>query len=217
MKQLIKHLKYIKKPVIAAMIFAVLSQVSNLTLPVLMSSIINNGIANSDLDYVKNAGIIMMIISGVSVVISVMNSYFSSRTATLFSKLLRKRLFTKVESLSKSDVEKIGTPSLITRCTNDVRIMQDFVLQCLRMIISAPIMLFGGVVMSFILNPRLAGIIFALIPIIGVIVAIVIKTVIPMFRIRQKQLDGINRFIRQKLSVIRVCITAHRNCFAVIC
>lgn len=204
MFKLFKGLKEIKGTVILAAVFAVLAQAGSLILPLFMSAIINNGIANSDLDYVKNAGIIMMIISGVSVVISVMNSYFSSRTATLFSKLLRKRLFTKVESLSKSDVEKIGTPSLITRCTNDVRIMQDFVLQCLRMIISAPIMLFGGVVMSFILNPRLAGIIFALIPIIGVIVAIVIKTVIPMFRIRQKQLDGINRFIRQKLSGIRV-------------
>lgn len=204
MFRLFKDLKEIKSTVILAAIFAVLAQAGSLILPLFMSAIINNGIANSDLDYVKNAGIIMMIISGVSVVISVMNSYFSSRTATLFSKLLRKKLFVKVESLSKSDVEKIGTPSLITRCTNDVRIMQDFVLQCLRMIISAPIMLFGGVVMSFILNPRLAGIIFALIPIIGVIVAIVIKTVIPMFRIRQKQLDGINRFIRQKLSGIRV-------------
>lgn len=204
MFKLFKGLKEIKGTVILAAVFAVLAQAGSLILPLFMSAIINNGIANSDLDYVKNAGIIMMIISGVSVAISVMNSYFSSRTATLFSKLLRKRLFTKVESLSKSDVEKIGTPSLITRCTNDVRIMQDFVLQCLRMIISAPIMLFGGVVMSFILNPRLAGIIFALIPIIGVIVAIVIKTVIPMFRIRQKQLDGINRFIRQKLSGIRV-------------
>lgn len=204
MFRLFKDLKEIKSTVILAAIFAVLAQAGSLILPLFMSAIINNGIANSDLDYVKNAGIIMMIISGVSVVISVMNSYFSSRTATLFSKLLRKKLFVKVESLSKSDVEKIGTPSLITRCTNDVRIMQDFVLQCLRMIISAPIMLFGGVVMSFVLNPRLAGIIFALIPIIGVIVAIVIKTVIPMFRIRQKQLDGINRFIRQKLSGIRV-------------
>ena len=204
MFKLFKGLKEIKGTVILAAVFAVLAQAGSLILPLFMSAIINNGIANSDLDYVKNAGIIMMIISGVSVVISVMNSYFSSRTATLFSKLLRKRLFIKVESLSKSDVEKIGTPSLITRCTNDVRIMQDFVLQCLRMIISAPIMLFGGVVMSFILNPRLAGIIFALIPIIGVIVAIVIKTVIPMFRIRQKQLDGINRFIREKLSGIRV-------------
>ena len=204
MFRLFKDLKEIKGTVILAAIFAVLAQAGSLILPLFMSAIINNGIANSDLDYVKNAGIIMMIISGVSVVISVMNSYFSSRTATLFSKLLRKKLFVKVESLSKSDVEKIGTPSLITRCTNDVRIMQDFVLQCLRMIISAPIMLFGGVVMSFVLNPRLAGIIFALIPIIGVIVAIVIKTVIPMFRIRQKQLDGINRFIRQKLSGIRV-------------
>ena len=84
MFKLFKGLKEIKGTVILAAVFAVLAQAGSLILPLFMSAIINNGIANSDLDYVKNAGIIMMIISGVSVVISVMNSYFSSRTATLF-------------------------------------------------------------------------------------------------------------------------------------
>ncbi len=204
MKQLLKHLKYIKKPVIAAMIFAVLSQISNLTLPVLMSSIINNGIANSDLDYIKKVGLIMMGISALGVMIAVCNSYFSSKTSALYGKLLRREIFLKVEDLSQRDIDKIGTPSLITRCTNDVRVIQDFVLTSLRMIISVPIMLVGGVVMAFILNPKLATVIFAVIPIIGVIAALVIKFVIPLFRKRQKLVDSVNRFIREKLSGIRV-------------
>lgn len=204
MKQLLKHLKYIKKPVFAAMIFAVLSQVSNLTLPMLMSSIINNGIANSDIDYVKRVGLIMMGISALGVVIAVYNSYFSSKTSALYGKLLRREIFLKVEDLSQRDIDKIGTPSLITRCTNDVRVIQDFVLTSLRMIISVPIMLVGGVIMAFILNPKLATVIFAVIPIIGVIAALVIKFVIPLFRKRQKLIDSVNRFIREKLSGIRV-------------
>lgn len=204
MKQLLKHLKYIKGPVIAAMIFAVLSQVSNLTLPMLMSSIINNGIANSDLDYIKKVGLIMMAVSAVGVLIAVCNSYFSSKTSALYGKLLRREIFLKVEALSQRDIDKIGTPSLITRCTNDVRVIQDFVLTGLRMIISVPIMLVGGVIMSFILNPGLATIIFAVIPVIGVIAALVIRFVIPIFKKRQKLVDSVNRFIREKLSGIRV-------------
>ena len=201
---ILKRLKEIKGTALLATLFAILAQAGSLILPLFMSDIINNGIMNGDIDYIKKTGMIMMAISAVSVVISVFNSFFSSKTASLFSKSLRRSLFLKVETLSKGDIEKIGTPSLITRCTNDVRIVQDFVLQGLRMIISAPIMLVGGVIMTFVLNARLAMIIFALIPLIGIIAAIVIKTVIPMFRKRQKMLDGINRFIREKLSGIRV-------------
>lgn len=204
MIRLLKRLKEIKGTAILSTLFAILAQAGGLVLPLLMSDIINNGIMNGDVDYIKRMGIIMMLISAVSVVISIFNSFFSSKTASLFSKSLRKSLFVKVETLAKGDIEKIGTPSLITRCTNDVRIVQDFVLQGLRMIISAPIMLVGGVVMTFILNARLALIIFALIPLIAIIAGVVIKTVIPMFRKRQKMLDGINRFIREKLSGIRV-------------
>lgn len=211
MKQLLKHLKYIKKPVIAAMIFAVLSQISNLTLPLLMSSIINNGIANSDIDYIKKVGLVMMGVSGLGVVIAVFNSYYSSKTSALYGKLLRREIFLKVESLSQRDIDKIGTPSLITRCTNDVRVIQDFVLTSLRMIISVPIMLVGGVVMSFILNPKLATIIFAVIPIIAVIASLVIKYVIPIFRKRQKLVDSVNRFVREKLSGIRVIRAFNRS------
>lgn len=211
MKQLFKHLKYLKKPVIAAMIFAVLSQASNLILPVMMSSIINNGIANSDIDYIKKIGLIMMGVSALGVLIAIANSYASSMTSALYGKLLRREIFLKVESLSQRDVDKIGTPSLITRCTNDVRVIQDFVLTALRMIISVPIMLMGGVIMSFILNPKLATIIFAVIPIIAVIAALVIKFVIPLFRKRQKLVDSVNRFIREKLSGIRVIRAFNRT------
>lgn len=211
MIRLLKHLKYLKKPAIAAMIFVVLSQGSSLILPLLMSSIINNGIANEDMQYIKQVGIIMMAVSAVGVIISILNSYFSSKTATAYGKLLRREIFLKVEDLSQSDIDKIGTPSLITRCTNDVKVMQDFVLQGLRMIISAPIMLIGGVIMAFFLNAKLATIIFAVIPIIGVIVAIVLKFVLPIFKKRQKLVDGVNRFIREKLTGIRVIRAFNRS------
>ncbi len=204
MIRLFSYLKQIKKPAIAAMIFVVLSQVSNLSLPLLMSEIINNGIANGDVPYITKVGIIMMCLSAFGVGVNVLNSYFSSKTSSAYGKLLRRELFLKVESLSQTDIDVIGTPSLITRCTNDVKVIQDFILTCLRMIISVPIMLIGGVVMAFILNAKLATVIFAVIPVIAIIAAIVIKTAIPIFRKRQKLIDNVNSFMREKINGIRV-------------
>ncbi len=211
MIKLLKHIKHIKGSAIAAMIFVVLSQGGSLVLPLLMSNIINVGIANTDIEYIKKTGLIMMGVSALAVLIACLNSYFSGKTAAAYGKMLRREIFTKVESLSQSDIDRIGTPSLITRCINDVNVMQDFVLQGLRMIISAPIMLIGGVFMAFFLNPGLATIIFAVIPIIGIIVAIVMKYVLPLFKIRQKLVDGVNRFIREKLSGIRVIRAFNRS------
>ena len=204
MVRLLGYLKTIKKPVIAAMIFAVVSQLGSLVLPLMMSSIINNGIANGNIDYIKEMGIYMMLVSAFAVIIASFNSYYSSKTATAYGKILRRKLFLKVESLSQSDIDIVGTPSLITRCTNDVKVLQDFVLMGLRMIISAPVMLVGGVIMAFTMNPKLASVIFGVLPIIAVIVVIVLKVVMPIFRRRQKLVDSINRFVREKLTGIRV-------------
>lgn len=209
--RLLKYLKTMKGSTLAAMFFVVISQAGSLILPVLMSMIVNNGIANEDMDYISKIGTVMMCVSAVAVVIAGFNSYFSSLTAANYGKLLRRDLFLKVESLSQKDIEKIGTPSLITRCTNDVKVFQDFVLQCLRIIISAPIMLVGGIVMAFIMNPTLSLIIFAVVPVIAIIVLIVLKTVMPLFRRRQKLLDSINRFIREKLTGTRVIRAFNRS------
>lgn len=211
MIRLLSYLKTIKKPVIAAMIFAVISQLGSLVLPLMMSSIINEGIANGDIDYIKNMGLGMMGVSALAVIIACFNSYYSSKTATFYGKILRRELFLKVEGLSQRDIDVVGTPSLITRCTNDVKVLQDFVLMGLRMIISAPIMLVGGVIMAFVMNPGLASIIFGVLPIIAVVVVIVIKVVMPLFRRRQKLIDSINRFIREKLSGIRVIRAFNRT------
>ncbi len=204
MIRLIKYLKQIKKSAVAAMIFVVISQLSTLSLPLLMSQIINNGIANSDIPYIIKVGIIMMCVSAFGVGVSVLNSYFSSKTSAAYGKVLRREIFLKVESLSQTDIDLIGTPSLITRCTNDVKVIQDFVLTGLRMIISVPIMLVGGVIMAFFLNAKLAMIIFAVIPVIAIIAFIVIKTVMPIFKKRQKLIDGVNSFMREKINGIRV-------------
>ena len=200
----LKNLKPIAGTVVLAIVFVVFVQALSLTLPLLMSLIINNGISAGDIGYIKRTGLVMAGVSALNILVSVLSSYFTSKTAAGYGKIMREKLFLKVESLSHSDIEHIGTPSLITRCTNDVKVLQDFLLQGMRMILAAPVMLVGGTTMAFILNARLAMIIFAIIPIIAVICFIVVKIVMPLFKKRQKLTDEVNSFLREKLSGIRV-------------
>lgn len=202
--KLLKRLEPIRGRAAAAVIFVVLTQLTGLLLPLMLSVIINNGIGNGDMDYIVSKGMLMIGLCAANVVFAVLNNYYSTSTSMGFGKILRKDIFNKVESLSQIDTDKIGTASLITRCTNDVKVLQDFILQTLRMIIAVPIMLVGGTVMAFILNAKLAAIIFMIMPIIAVICAVVIKVVMPIFKKRQKMTDELNRFLRQKLSGIRV-------------
>ena len=190
--------------VVLAILFVVLVQAMSLALPLLMSMIINNGISAGDMEYIKKTGFLMAGVSALNILVSVLSSYFTSKTAAGYGRIMREKIFLKVESLSHSDIEHIGTPSLITRCTNDVKVLQDFLLQGMRMILAAPIMLVGGTTMAFILNAKLAMIIFAIIPIIAVICFVVVKIVMPLFKKRQKLTDEVNSFLREKLSGIRV-------------
>lgn len=190
--------------VVLAILFVVLVQAMSLALPLLMSMIINNGISAGDMEYIKKTGLVMAGVSALNILVSVLSSYFTSKTAAGYGRIMREKIFLKVESLSHSDIEHIGTPSLITRCTNDVKVLQDFLLQGMRMILAAPIMLVGGTTMAFILNAKLAMIIFAIIPIIAVICFVVVKIVMPLFKKRQKLTDEVNSFLREKLSGIRV-------------
>lgn len=200
----LKHLRPIAGTVALSVLFVVFVQALSLALPLLMSLIINNGIAAGDIEYIKKTGLVMAAVSALNILVSVLSSYFTSKTSAAYGKIMREKIFLKVESLSHSDIEHIGTPSLITRCTNDVKVLQDFLLQGMRMILAAPVMLVGGTVMAFILNAKLAMIIFAIIPIIALLCFVVVKIVMPLFKKRQKLTDEVNSFLREKLSGIRV-------------
>ena len=204
MKKVLRFLGRIKKDTAFAMLLVVLNQLLGLVLPLMMSMIINNGISNGDLDYIKRVGFYMILVAAATVGVASLSSYFTSKAATGYGRILREEIFLKVETLSQSDIDRIGTPSLITRCTNDVKVMQDFMLQMLRMIISTPVMLLGGTVMAVFLNAKLALVIFAVLPVIALVAFLVFKLVLPLFRKRQRMVDGLNRFLREKLSGIRV-------------
>ena len=219
LKKVLSYLKPIKGTAVLAMILVVFAQAATLCFPLLMSRIINVGIQNGDRDYINKIGLVMVGVALLGLVISSLSSYFSSKTSTAYGKILREKIFLKVESLSQSDIDKIGTPSLITRCTGDVQVMQDFVFQLIDIIIYSPILIIGGTVMAFFLNAKLALIIFAVVPVIALLALVVVKLVMPLFKKKQKLTDEVNRFLREKLSGIRVIRAFNRTktedeCFA---
>ncbi len=213
MIRILGFLKPIKKYVFISVLVMLLSQGMALLLPALMSLIVNNGIGNLDMDYIRKMGGLMFIGAVLGLVFSILNAYFTSKLSSSYGKILREKVFMKVESLSQCDVDKIGTASLITRSTNDVKQLQDFILICVRMILAAPVMLIGGTVMALIMNARLAMYIFAVLPIIAGLAAIVLKLVNPLFKKRQKLTDRLNHLIREKLSGIRVIRAFNRTAY----
>lgn len=213
LKKVLKYLKPIRGAAVLSMILVLLAQGMTLALPMLMSQIINVGIQNADVDYIKRVGIIMIGVSALGLSISALSSYYSAKVSAVYGKILRGKIFFKVESLAQSDVDKIGTPSLITRCTSDVQVMQDFILQSIQIIIASPVMLVGGTFMAFFLNAKLAMIIFAIIPVIALLAFAVVKLVMPLFKERQKMTDEVNRFLREKLSGMRVIRAFNRTSY----
>ena len=148
MRKVLKYLKPYRTAAILTVLLVLLHSLSQLILPSMMADIINEGITRGELSYIWRVGTIMLAISAVGVLVSILASACSSKASTGFGRELRRAVFYKVESLSQSDIDNIGTPSLITRSTNDIRQIQDMVLMVLRNVISAPLMMIGGVIMS---------------------------------------------------------------------
>ena len=196
---------------VAALFFSLFNNLMQLILPAMMAMMINTGIDDGRIGLVRLLGGAMAALSAIAIGAAVAGSYYSSKVSACFGLSLRRAIFVKVESLSQCDIDKIGTPSLITRTTNDIRQIQDMVLMMIRIIISAPIVMVGGAVMAFTLNKRLSTVMFIAIPIILVIALFVAKQVMPMFDKAQKKTDRLNLILREKLSGIRVIRAFNRS------
>lgn len=208
MKLVLSYMKKFRVSAIFSIVLTVLNNGMQLLLPAMMSLIINNGIANGEqgggIDYIKSVGTYMIIASFLALVIAGFSSYFSSRASTGFAKELRRAIFTKIESLTDSDIDSISTSSLITRSTNDVRQVENMILTCIRMLMSSLIMLIGGTVMAFSLNKVLAGTLFSVVPVILILAVLIMKKIIPMYDTVQKYTDKLNQVLREKIGGIRV-------------
>ena len=191
-------------PIALVMVLLLIQAIANLYLPALNADIINNGVAKGDTDYILATGGFMLVVTFALMVAAIVGVYFSARIAMGFGRDVRSAIFRKVETFSQVEVNRFGTASLITRNTNDVQQVQHVVLMALNMMISAPILTVGGLIMALRQDVPLSGILLVIIPIMAVLIGVVMSRAIPLFQAMQTKLDRINLVMRETLSGVRV-------------
>ena len=182
----------------------VVQALATLYLPALNGDIINNGVAKGDTTYILQTGMLMLGISAVVVVASIIAVYWGSKTGMSFGRDVRSSIFRKVESFSRAELDTFGTASLITRNTNDVQQVQMVVLLGLNMMIIAPILAVGGIILALRQDVPLSGILIVVLPIMAIIVGTLMYKALPLFQAVQVKVDRVNQVTREALSGIRV-------------
>jgi ATP-binding cassette subfamily B protein len=185
-------------------IFQLAQSVANLILPTLNANIIDKGIATGDIAYIWRTGGVMLVLSFVQVICAIVGVYFGAKLAMRVGRDLRARQVSRVMTFAESDVQNFGAPSLITRATNDVQQVQMLVLMSATLLISAPFMAIGGVIMALQQDVALSWIMVVAIPLLLLIVGFIVMRMVPHFRRMQKRIDVINRVLREQLTGIRV-------------
>ncbi|HJF34293.1 MAG TPA: ABC transporter ATP-binding protein/permease [Sporosarcina psychrophila] len=211
MLKLLKNLSVYKWIVIAILGLVFIQSMSDLFLPTLMADIIDKGVVVGDIPYIWKIGGIMLLVAAFGAVASVVASYYSSKAAMGFGRDIRRKVFKHVESFSLEDFDEIGTASLITRTTNDITQVQQVVIMMLRMVVSAPIMLVGGIIMAVSKDAKLSLIIVAAMPILIGSVLLILYKGVPLFQTVQKRLDRLNLVLRENLTGIRVIRAFNRE------
>ncbi|NLW07456.1 MAG: ABC transporter ATP-binding protein [Clostridia bacterium] len=204
MLKLLKHLKPYSKLVVGVLILIFLQAFAELYLPTLMADIVDVGVVSGDTDYIIRVGGLMLLVAIGGVFCAIIASYLSAITATGFGRDLRSRVFARVESYSLTEFDKIGTASLITRTTNDITQVQQVLLVMLRMMVRAPMMCIGGIIMAVSQDAELSRLLLIALPVTAVAVAIFIRKGMPLFKDMQQKLDKLNLVLREKLTGIRV-------------
>lgn len=189
-----------------AIVFVLLfiQAMANLYLPTLNADIINNGVITGDIDYILQLGAIMLVVTLALGVCSIVAVYYSARTAMAFGRDVRRELFRTVEDFSLREVDEFGTPSLITRNTNDVQQVQMLVLMGLTMLVMAPLTAVGGVIMALRENVQLSALLLVIVPVMALVIGMLMLRAVPMFRSMQVKIDRINEVLRENLAGIRV-------------
>ncbi|EAD3044426.1 ABC transporter ATP-binding protein [Listeria monocytogenes] len=206
-----KRLKPYWLSITAVLVLTFGQVIGQLYLPTLMSNIIDKGVVTGDTDYIWSTGMQMLLISFASVILSVIVVYLASRISMGFGKDLRDKIFTKVEDFSLQEFDKVGTSSLITRTTNDVVQIQNVLYMMMRLMVMAPIMLLGGIIMAVGRDAKLSLIFVVVLPLLLLLVVILGGKAMPMFKSLQKKMDKLNRVIREGLTGIRVVRSFNRN------
>lgn len=193
-----------KWSIAAAVVFMIVQVLGDLILPTLTADIIDNGVANGDIDYIVDVGLKMIVMSLVAIAGAVANVYVAAKESQGLGKKIRNEVFSKVTHFSNDELDQVGTASLITRTTNDVVQVQMVVLMMLRMMIMAPIMMVGAGFFAFTREPQLARAFLISIPLLAVLIAVIMRFAVPYFKSMQRKTDRLNLVFREGLTGVRV-------------
>jgi ATP-binding cassette subfamily B protein len=204
MLKLFRRLKPFTIPIAFILGLVAGQAIAELYLPYLFSDIVDKGVVKGDIPYILRVGGLMLLVTLVDAGFAVVTAWLSARVSMGFGRDLRKMVFSHVEGFSLHEFDIIGTPSLITRTTNDITQVQMFAMMFMRMIIMSPIMAVGGVIMAFQKDARLTWVLAVVIPVIAAVVILTATRAMPMFRAIQARIDRINLVLREGLSGVRV-------------
>lgn len=211
MLKLLKYLAPYKTSVALVLTLVFLQSLSELFLPTILAEIVDIGIVKGDTPFIVKMGGVMLLVTALGAGCSVLASYLSAKTATGFGKILRKRVFSQVETFSLHEMDQLGTATLITRTTNDVTQIQQVLIMILRMMVSAPLMLIGGIIMAVSKDAKLSQIFFLALPAIAFTIYLIASKGIPLFKAIQVKLDKLNLVLRESLTGIRVIRAFNRT------
>jgi ATP-binding cassette subfamily B protein len=199
-----EHLRPHRGLLIAVLVLQVVQTVASLYLPRLNADIIDRGVATGDTAYILRTGLVMLVVTLVQVVATIAAVWCGARAAMALGRDVRGAVFDHVLAFSKAEFGRFGAPSLITRGTNDVQQVQMLVLMTCTMIVSAPILCIGGIVMALREDVGLSWLVVVAVPLLVVVMALVMVRLGPLFGLLQQRLDTVNRVLREQLTGLRV-------------
>jgi ATP-binding cassette subfamily B multidrug efflux pump len=199
-----EYLRPYRKPIAVVVLLQFLSTLANLYLPTLNAEIIDNGVVEGKASYIFEHGGVMVAVTVGQIACAIGAVYFGSRTAMAVGRDLRRAIFTRVQDFSTREVGQFGTPSLITRTTNDVQQVQMLALMTFVMAVAAPIMAVGSLLMALNQDVQLSALLLVVIPVLAGIMVLIISRMRPLFRVMQERIDRINRVLREQITGVRV-------------
>ncbi|MEU9790749.1 ABC transporter ATP-binding protein [Streptomyces sparsogenes] len=198
------YLRPYTRSIALIVVLQLVQTLATLYLPTLNADIIDDGVVKGDTGYILRVGGVMIAVTLAQIVCSIGAVYYGARTAMALGRDVRAAVFDRVQSFSAREMGHFGAPSLITRTTNDVQQVQMLCLMSFTLMVSAPIMCVGGVVMALNQDVPLSGLLLLIVPVLGVIVSLIVRRMRPLFRGVQERIDTVNRVLREQITGIRV-------------
>lgn len=211
MRKLLPILRPYRWMAVAAAALVFFQALTEIYLPTLMASIVDVGVVLGDTGHILRVGAVMVVVAGAGMFAAFMGARLASLVAVGFARDLRNKLFAHVSSFSLHEFDKLGTATLITRTTNDVSQVQQLVFMSLRMMIRAPLMAVGGIIMAVVQDARLSLVLVAAIPLLALVIGVISSKGMPLFKVMQEKLDRLNLVTREGLSGIRVVRAFNRT------